>query len=217
MVSAAFSLFILPGISRNTLLFLNVIFFQVIGLNSIAGWTLGLDFGSTSKRTALATRLNEIFCSIPISTVLILIWAGGSLLFVRDYFGHEARVFQKYGFMPLYGEAVEYAESVRKEDQRIISTKHSLVEPYMLALFFSGTSPYDFLKTSEYIDLESEFHETNQFTHYKFVPSSYESEEIRAIAGPDDILIVHDEEKGHFSENDYEYSQFEDYYVLTPR
>ena len=217
LVSGAFSLFIQPGISRNTLLFLNVIFFQVTGLKSIFGWALGLAPDTTAKLSGLSARLNRLFQSIPIASLIILIWAGSSILFFRDYFGHEARQFQTYGFMPLYGEAVEYAELMRRDDQQIISTKHSLVEPYMLALFFSHTSPYDFLETSDYINNDSEYRETDSFTHYQFVPSSFESEILKEQASPDDILIVHREETGHFSEEIYSIHQFEDYYVLIPK
>lgn len=218
IVSAAFSLFIEPGISRSTLLFLNVIFFQVIALESIGGHTLlPAEPDSQSSKSKFVNWRNQLMRSVPINALLLLIWTGSAVLFVRDYFGHEARTFQTYGFMPLYGQAVEYAESVREEDQNIVSTKHSLVDPYMLALFFSHTSPYDYLETSEYIRQDNEFRETNHFTHYDFVLPSFESADIKAKARPEDILIVHFEETGHFSEAEYDYHQFGDYYVLVPR
>ena len=218
LVSAGFSLFITPGISRNTLLFLNIIFFQAVALNRIGDCSLSLaGLDNSGSKPALTVLKDRILGSIPITGVLILIWAGSACLFLRDYFGNEARRFQFYGFMPLYGEAVEYAELIRDDDQKIVSTKHSLVDPYMLALFFSHTDPHDFLDTAEYINNENEFRETDHFTHYKFVPSSYESEKIKTSANPDDILIVHEEETGHFSSDEYSYHQFGDFYVLVPK
>ena len=211
LVSFIFSLFTLPGIPRNTLLFPDLIFFQVMAVSNLIMIT-NKGLSDRSKRRKLCRGL----ASLTILALFTLLYVRGAVRLLRDYFGGEYSDFARNSFMPGYADAVSYAESQRSDSQDIISTRYSLNMPYVIALFTTKTSPYDFINTAHYVDKSAEFPVCDHFTHFSFVTTD---EMINSyISDPkDNILIVHRDELEYTNSDQYDHSSFSEFYVLLPR
>ena len=141
--------------------------------------------------------------------VAIIILGLGSLSFTKDYFT-EYGAMSNYLFMKGYGEAIAYAEEIREEDQIIYSTYENLASPFITALLYSRTSPYDYLETAEYKGEDAEFKVATSFTHYRFgFPEDIEDEKYR-----EHILIISTMEKERFLDKGYDIKNFGNYIVL---
>ena len=115
-----------------------------------------------------------------------------------------------YLFMKGYGDAITYAEEIREEDQIIYSTYENLASPFITALLYSGTSPYDYLETAEYKGIEDEFRVAISFTHYRFgLPEDIEDEKYM-----EHILIISSMERKRFENLGYEMKEFGNFLVL---
>lgn len=139
----------------------------------------------------------------------IIILGLGSVSFTKDYFT-EYGTMSNYLFMKGYGDAITYAEKIREEDQIIYSTYENLASPFITALLYSRTSPYDYLETAEYKGEEDEFKVAVSFTHYRFgFPENIKDEKYR-----EHILIISTMEKERFLDMGYEMKEFGNYMVL---
>ena len=140
----------------------------------------------------------------------IIILGLGSISFTKGYFT-EYGPMSNYLFMKGYGEAITYAEEIRDEDQIIYSTYENLASPFITALLYSRTSPYDYLETAEYKGFEDEFRVAVAFTHYRFgFPEDIEDEKYK-----EHILIISSMEKERFETLGYEMKEFGNFVVLN--
>ena len=139
----------------------------------------------------------------------IIILSLGSVSFTKDYFT-EYGPMSNYLFMKGYGDAIAYAEEIREEDQIIYSTYENLASPFITALLYSKTSPYDYLETAEYKGMEDEFRVAISFTHYRFgFPEDIEDTKYK-----EHILIISAMEKEHFENLGYNMKEFGNFIVL---
>ena len=139
----------------------------------------------------------------------VLILSLGSISFTKDYFT-EYGPMSNYLFMKGYGNAIAYAEEIREEDQIIYSTYENLASPFITALLYSRTSPYDYLETAEFKGEEDEFRVATSFTRYRFgFPEDIEASKYR-----DHILIISAMEKERFIPLGYEMKKFDNFIVL---
>ena len=139
----------------------------------------------------------------------IIILGLGSISFIRDYFT-EYGPMSNYLFMKGYGDAISYAEEIREEDQIIYSTYENLASPFITALLYSRTSPYDYLETAEFKGIEDEFRVATSFTHYRFgFPDDIDNEQYQ-----EHILIISTMEKERFENLGYDMKEFGNFIVL---
>ena len=180
-----FSFILNPNINRMVFFFLPTIYFFGYGLYKVSNY---------SKYLLL---------------IAVLILGLGSISFTKDYFT-EYGPMSNYLFMKGYGDAITYAEEIREEDQIIYSTYENLASPFITALLYSRTSPYDYLETAEYKGLEDEFRVATSFTHYRFgFPEDIEDEKYK-----EHILIISAIEKGRFENLGYDMTEFGNFIVL---
>lgn len=141
--------------------------------------------------------------------IAIIILGLGSISFTKDYFT-EYGPMSNYLFMKGYGEAITYAEEIREDDQIIYSTYENLASPFITALLYSRTSPYDYLDTAEFKGEEAEFRVATSFTHYRFdFPEDIEDKKYK-----EHILIISTLEKERFEKLGYEMQEFGNFLVL---
>ena len=183
--STIIALMMTQNINRLVFVFLPFIYFMVVGVSSI---------GKYSKQL--------LACAI-------IIFCLGSGSFIKDYFTEYGNM-SNYLFMKGYGDAIVYAEEIRKEDQLIYSTYENLASPFLTALLYSRTSPHDYLETATYKGDGAEFTIATSFTHYIFgLPDDIETEKYK-----EHILIISAIEKERFNNLGYEMTEFGNYFVL---
>ena len=185
LAAALIALFMEQNINRIVFLFLPLIYFMAVGMKALLQYSR---------------------CLSSYAAALICI---GGLLFTKDYFT-EYGPMSNYLFMKGYGDAIRYAESIRKEDDIIYSTYENLASPFLTALLYSRTSPHDFIDTAVYKEEGAEFNVASSFTHYRFgFPSDIEDEKYK-----EHILIISNMEKERFSSLGYEEKEFGNFTVL---
>ena len=109
-----------------------------------------------------------------------------------------------------YGDAITYAESIREENQKIYSTYENLSSPFLTALLYSHTSPYDYVDTVTYKSEDAEFKVATRFTYYTFgFPEDIEDDKYK-----DHILIISNMEIPRFKALGYQMKEFGNYQVL---
>ena len=173
------------NINRIIFIFLPLIYFMVVGAITI---------GKHSKH---------------LLTLVIIIFGLGSCSFIKDYFT-EYGPMSNYLFMKGYADAITYAEEIREEDQIIYSTYDNLASPFLTALLYSRTSPYDYLETAVYKGENDEFRVASHFTHYYFgLPEDIEDEKYQ-----NHILIISMNEKLRFENLGYNIKEFSNFLVL---
>ena len=94
--------------------------------------------------------------------------AGALLASFLLFFSSYCRAFGGSGepsYYPGLGAAVEYAESLDAGPVYITSYVN---QPYIFALFYSGTPPEDFAATVEYWDETAPFRQVDRFAGYEF-------------------------------------------------
>lgn len=185
LAAVLFSFILNPNINRMVFFFLPTIYFFGYGLYKVSIYS-------------------KFLLLIP-----VLILGLGSVSFTKDYFT-EYGPMSNYLFMKGYGDAIVYAEEIREDDQIIYSTYENLASPFITALLYSRTSPYDYLETAEYKGLEDEFRVATSFTHYRFgFPEDIEDEKYR-----EHILIISALEKDRFVNSEYRIAEFGNFMVL---
>ena len=197
MAAFLFSLFIDPNINRMIFIFLPVVYFFAVGTE------------------AIYRKLRYAF------VLLVLLFSLGAISFTRDYFTRFNETTASL-CMKGYGNAIQYAESVRKEGQTIYSTYEGLASPFISALYFSETAPQDFVDTVIYKDPEAEFLVASSFTYYVFgLPDDLWEDEAASWDNPqlnlnyqDSILIIAQSEKEQFVSEKYRITDF-DYYAVV--
>lgn len=173
------------NINRIVFLFLPLIYFMAMGMDALIKYSRYL--------TAYG---------------ILLIGIGG-LFFTKDYFT-EYGPMSNYLFMKGYGDAIVFAESIREEDDMIYSTYENLASPFLTALLYSRTSPYDFVDTVVYKEDGAEFNVASSFTHYVFgFPEDIEDEKYK-----EHILIISNMEMERFAPLGYESKEFGNFTVL---
>lgn len=173
------------NINRIIFIFLPLIYFMIVGATSI---------GKYSKQ---------------LLACVIILFSLGSVSFVKDYFT-EYGPMSNYLFMKGYGDAITYAESIRDEDDLIISTYENLASPFLTALLYSKTSPYDYLETAVYKGLDDEFKIASSFTYYRFgLPDDIEGEKYK-----EHIIIISNMERERFEFLGYKMTEFGNFTVL---
>ena len=180
-----FSIFMKQNINRIIFIFLPLVYFMVLGF-------------ITLKKSSLILALAGVCIFLP-----------GALSFTKDYFTLYGTM-SNYLFMKGYGEAIAYAEMIRKEDQHIYSTYENLSSPFITALLYSKTSPYDYLATAEFMNEEAEFRVAHGFTHYTFgLP-----EDIKEPKYKDHLIIIENMEREDFEGLGYEMIPFGNFVLL---
>lgn len=182
------AMFMNPNINRTIFLYLPMVYFMTIGFMELG-------------------RFPKYFISMSIVVLCI-----GGVLFTRDYFTKYGSM-SNYLFMKGYGDSIAYAESIREEDQMIYSTYENLASPFITALLYSRTSPYDYLETAEYKGLDSEFRVATKFTHYVFgLPEDIEEDKYK-----EHIIIISNMEVERFKDLGYKMTEFGNFTVLEKK
>ena len=190
MFSAAFliAMFMNPNINRTIFLYLPMVYFMTIGF---------MEIGRYSR---------------PLVSVGIVVVCIGALSFTKDYFTKYGNM-SNYLFMKGYGDSIVYAESIREDDQMIYSTYENLASPFITALLYSRTSPYDYLETVEFKGLDHEFRVATSFTHYVFgLPEDIEEDKYK-----EHIIIISNMEIERFKDLGYKMTEFGNFTVLKYR
>lgn len=183
--STIIALLMKQNINRIIFIFLPLIYFMIFGLLSIGRYSQYL------LRTA------------------VIIFSVAGLFFIKDYFTEYGNM-SNYLFMKGYGDAITYAESIREDDQKIYSTYENLASPFLTALLYSRTSPYDYIDTVTYKGEDDEFKVASSFTYYTFgFPEDIEDEKYK-----DHILIISNMEIPRFKSLGYQMEEFGNYQVL---
>ena len=183
--SMIIALFMKQNINRIVFIFLPLIYFMIFGFIYISQYSKYLFRGA------------------------LILFAFGGAFFIKDYFTKYG-VMSNYLFMKGYGDAIVYAESIRQPEQKIYSTYENLSSPFLTALLYSRTSPYDYLDTATYKSEEAEFKVATGFTYYTFgFPEDIEEEKYK-----EHILIISNLEKERFEKLGYSMEEFGNYQVL---
>ena len=199
LVSVLFTLFIEPDINRMTLIFIPLIYFHTRGLCMMMQAARLLE--KEGRKRAL-----PVLCA-----AVVLVMAAGFALFARAYYGPAYRELSAESFMPGYGDAVVYAESVREENGTAYSTYRHVAAPFMPALFYLQTPAEEFINTAVYRDNNEEFRVATSFGHWVFgIPEDMEE----LSEHPEDVLVIHKEEIPAYDGDLYEISQFHDFAVV---
>lgn len=165
-VSFVFSLFIELNISRMAMFLIPMLYFQVRGLETIA----------------VKQNLVAIACTAAVGIAAVF--------FVRDYFGERYQSLSAENFMPGYGEAVRYADSVSQEGQTVYSTYRHVAAPFMVALYYLQTPADEFIETVQWREEGAEFMVADSFGKYVFGLPEHPEE----LLYNGEVLILHREE-----------------------
>ncbi|MBQ9513086.1 MAG: hypothetical protein IJR58_07815, partial [Lachnospiraceae bacterium] len=113
-----------------------------------------------------------------------------AVFFVRDYFGERYQSLSAENFMPGYGEAVRYADSVSQEGQTVYSTYRHVAAPFMVALYYLQTPADEFIETVQWREEGAEFMVADSFGKYVFGLPEHPEE----LLYNGEVLILHREE-----------------------
>ncbi|MBQ9321705.1 MAG: hypothetical protein IJ239_05050, partial [Eubacterium sp.] len=141
--------------------------------------------------------------------------------FSRDYFYRYNTLDAEWlGFMPGYSEAVVYAESLMQEEKysgSIYHTRENVNTLYLIALYALKTSPYDYQDTVVYLPEWDEFRHTKEFGNLKYyLPEDVEDGTYDPADYREDIFIVNSYETWRFDPEQFDYTIFDRYAVITP-
>ena len=188
-VSFIFSLFLELNISRMTMFLVPMLYFQLRGWRAIAGrWHV-------------------------VGWLVALVFCIGGSLFLKDYFGERYRRLSAESFMPGYGEAVLYAETLSQAEGTIYSTYRHVAAPYMVAMYYLQTPPAEFMKTVQWREEGAEFMIADAFGNLVFgLP-----EDILSNHHDNDVLILHREDLDAYHIAEEETAEFGDFMVVKVR
>lgn len=242
-VALVFALLVQQTINRNVMLFLPLIYWNVMGLR----WIWNISLGKF--------RLGHLLAGLS-----MLVFLGGACLFIHDYYGGMYNQYCAHDFMPGYGEAMVYADQLakkaealssqvkknkketagqaeekkdntgssdpvenddRRDSIKVYSTYEDVASPFMITLYYTKYNPYDFLNTVQYRDTEAEFRIAVSFGHFVFglpVEDETDLSSLEVLTGPEyrnDIFVVRKEEAAIFPDEDYNKTEFHDAFVVV--
>ncbi|WP_026495950.1 hypothetical protein [Butyrivibrio sp. WCD3002] len=208
--SFVFGLFVEEDINRMVVLFIPVMYFLARGYIFVTS-----EFIMIEKATANKTlRTLMIACKSAAPAIFFV----AAALFVSTYFEDYNRMTTD-AFMPGYGEACNYANDAAADDKLIYSTYSHLSAPYMIALYYTKTSPYEFMETVHYRDDSSEFRIADSFGKFVFgLPEDFKDKS-GFYLDDGNVFILH---RDDLSENEitadgskYKFSYFGNFVVVT--
>ena len=132
--------FIDPNINRMNMAFLFILYFSSLGLY-------------------------YLLCKL---SYYALIPAAGVLLCCALFFNSYYTEFKAQGsdfYYPGLGEAIEYVESAGAESVYI---SNYVNQPYIFVLFYTHPTPYEFIKTVDYLNPDGQFRYVSSFGKYRF-------------------------------------------------
>ena len=198
--SLIFALFIQQDINRMVMLWIPLIYCQVMGLRFL--YRTGQQCKSRFKQAPVLFLL---------SFSLFLL---GSASFVRDYFGSYNDQ-TSYLFMPGYGDSMVYADMIaRQKGSTVYSTYDNVASPFMLTLYYTKTSPAEFDRSVVYRDDQAEFRIATSFGHFVFgLP-----EDIATSAQyQNDVIVVSHAQESMFDADSYNIVEFGNYAVVVEK
>ena len=209
-----FSLFIEPNINRMILLLVPMVFFQTAGAGCILDAALGVPDvpAGTGAKPEKASVMRLLMPAAAAASALVI--AAAALLFVHDYFDEEySRKLEEY-FMPGYGEAAAYAAQQAEQagpGTEILSTYERLSSPFMLAMFYTGVPPQEFISTVRW-RLAVEFYVADAFGRFTFgLPEDFDPVEA-ALDGS--ICILYKDEAAGLADSGLTLTPFGNYVVV---
>ena len=180
-----FGLLIEEDITRMVILFIPAIYFLTVGYIFVV-----TEFINIEKTAAKSSVKYFAYVTKAIAPALFFV---GAAIFARAYFTQYNAV-NSEAFMPGYGEACEYAESIVPSEGKILSTYEHLSAPFMIALYYTKTSPYEFYETVHYKDPNAEFRIADSFGKWTFgLPTDFENN-ISEYKKDGTVLILHSSE-----------------------
>lgn len=148
-ISAAILFLFLNYINSNRIncIFIPVIIFTAIGINSVA----------TNKKTAVAILCSYvIFCSA----------------FTIKFYSNSYTNSQNSNLYESLGTAIKYADSIT-EDQTIYVT-NDVTMPYIYVLFYTKENPHEYINTVKFEEGRSDFLQVESFGKWEFNTEGYE-------------------------------------------
>ena len=206
--SLLFGLFVEEDITRMVLIFMPVIYYLARGFIFTTS-----EFTEMEKR---ADKKSTQFAAVVLKSIAPAIFFVGATIFLNVYFTSYNSM-SSDAFMPGYGDACAFAESVSKDDTHIYSTYEHVSAPFMVALYYTKTSPYDFVNTVHYKDPTAEFRIADSFGKWTFgLPEDFE-QKITSYKEEGNIFVLHKSELDRYNistENGYEIRYFADFVVV---
>lgn len=146
-----------------------------------------------------------IFKYFKLFAVLVLCYAVAFFGFARYYYGEYNSVLAPF-FYSSIEEALPKAIELRENGETIYVTE-SLNKPYIYALFFSETSPGEFIETADIPNPEAQFYDVNSFKGFVCSTKSIEEQKTG-------IYVMPNNEAAKYSDICSEYYVYELYTVL---
>ncbi|WP_026670631.1 hypothetical protein [Butyrivibrio sp. AE3006] len=205
-----FGLFVEEDINRMVVLFIPAMYFLARGYIFTTSEFILIEKSTASK----AIHAMMIACKAVAPAIFFI----GAVLFIKTYFG-EYNKMSAEAFMPGYGEACSYANEAAADDKLVYSTYSHLSAPYMVALYYTKTSPYEFMETVHYRDDNSEFRIADSFGKFVFsLPEDFDKA-FGSYLDDGNIFILH---RDDIAENEidtdnskYKFSYFGNFVVVT--
>lgn len=148
--------------------------------------------------------INKVYLS---KLIILLIYILSFITFEYEYFNIDWS--QYYTFSNGVEEVVTYVENL--EDVEKIYFPYTIKEPYIYILFYSKTSPYEYINTVQKIKENGTFENIKAFGKYEFYTNiDFIENENYIYVIPKDIELKFDEEK-------WEKTEFEKYVVVRYR
>ena len=186
-----FALFIQQDINRMVMLWIPLVYCNVLGLRFLYHRSRYLFAGS------------------------MLLFMLGAVSFTHDYFGsYNDQV--SYLFMPGYGDAMVYADQLadtKGNDTLVYSTYDNVVSPFMLTLYYTKTGPAEFDCTVVYRDDTAEFRIATSYGHFVFgLPDDITSDQYQ-----NDVIVVSHAQESMFDADNYDIVEFGNYAVVNAK
>ena len=204
--SFLFGLFVEEDINRMIMVFLPLIYYIARGFV----FTLSEIIILEKKSEKNIEKAGYVLCKA-IAPALLFV---GALLFVKAYFG-EYNELSAEAFMPGYGDACSYADSLVSGDSVIYSTYEHVAAPFMVALYYTKTPPKEFISSVHYKDPYAEFRIADSFGSFVFGLPDDTAEKLSS-GDCSDIFILHNTQLGSCDISGYEIRTFENFSVLIP-
>ncbi|WP_029323134.1 hypothetical protein [Butyrivibrio sp. AE3004] len=178
-----FGLFVEEDITRMVLIFIPVIYYMA------RGYIFVVDAFVTIEKTS-ASKLVRFF-AIFLKSIAPALFMASALFFCKTYF-NEFNELSRDAYMPGYGEACAYADKKASGDAIIYSTYEHVSAPFMIALYYTKTNPYDFINTVHYKDPNAEFRIADSFTHFRFGLPEDITDNALSYLSEGNIFILHE-------------------------
>ncbi len=207
--SLIFGLLVEEDITRMVFIFIPTIYYLTVGYIFIVSEFINVE----KKATSNVVRTSAIV----IKSIAPALFFVGAVFFMRTYFT-DYNVKSAEAFMPGYGDACAYAESIAPSEGKIISTYEHLSAPFMIALYYTKTSPYEFLETVHYKDPNAEFRIADSFGKWTFgLPEDFE-DSLSEYKKDGTVLVLHSSELEKYAITDdpgFEIHYFDNFAVVA--